>query len=59
MRLKIIALTPLLIVAIACSHVKLQRLEEKRIAQPVIFHYSFVNFAWGYQNRGWFIIITA
>jgi len=26
-----------------------------RIGQRVLFQQSFINYAWGYQNRGWFV----
>lgn len=31
------------------------RLNLKPLPQPIVFQQSFVNNAWGYQNRGWFI----
>jgi hypothetical protein len=29
--------------------------KEAEIEQLVLFGHSFINYAWGYQNRGWFI----
>jgi hypothetical protein len=39
-----------------CS-TKIRRISEKNppTTQLVLFQYSYVNNAWGYQNRGWFV----
>ena len=44
------------LVIISCSS-KIKRISETTppTHQRVLFGYSFVNHAWGYQNRGWFI----
>lgn len=42
-------------VVAACSSYMARGPQEYKIDQLVIFHHSFVNYAWGYQNRGWFI----
>jgi len=41
---------------VSCSSAKLQISEKKPpTTQIVLFHFSYFNAAWGYQNRGWFV----
>jgi hypothetical protein len=43
-------------IAIGCTtHMKRMDLSVPPTKQVVLFHYSFMNAAWGYQNRGWFV----
>jgi hypothetical protein len=55
---KIRALTILLLALfiIGCSS-KVKKIDQKipPTKQVVLFQYSFINHAWGYQNRGWFV----
>jgi hypothetical protein len=39
----------------SCTRPAHRRGEEIRIDQLVLFQHEYVNYAWGYQNRGWFI----
>jgi hypothetical protein len=55
MRYKLIVPIILIISLISCSSEMHKTHSPKPIAQPVIFHHYFINYAWGYQNRGWFI----
>ena len=40
---------------LSCSRPADRLSQEAAIPQLVLFQQSFVNYAWGYQNRGWFI----
>lgn len=53
MQPKLIVAFALLALACYCSSMK--RLEIKPIRQKVVFHHAYMNDAWGYQNRGWYI----
>jgi hypothetical protein len=55
MRLKIFVLAAVAIAVFACGDQMVRRRVNKPIAQKVVFLHSFVNYAWGYQNRGFFI----
>lgn len=45
----------ILISAVSCTRTANKDQAEAGIDQLVLFQQSFVNYAWGYQNRGWFI----
>jgi hypothetical protein len=42
------------IIASSCTHSG-KSAPQAPISQRVLFQQSFVNYAWGYQNRGWFV----
>jgi hypothetical protein len=49
-------LVPLMLsLSLSCSRPANKAAPDSRIEQRVLFGHSFVNYAWGYQNRGWFI----
>ena len=41
-------------IASSCAHTG-NKAAQDAISQRVLFQQSFVNYAWGYQNRGWFV----
>jgi uncharacterized protein YceK len=53
---KIAILFLVLLSAAGCS-TKVHRISETipPTKQLILFQYSYINYAWGYQNRGWFI----
>jgi hypothetical protein len=53
---KTVILLLIFLAGAACSS-KIRRISEKAppTDQIVLFSYSYINHAWGYQNRGWFI----
>jgi hypothetical protein len=59
MRQILLSLLSLGLLGLACSSSSgtpmVSRLDLKPLPQPIVFQQSFVNNAWGYQNRGWFI----
>ena len=59
MRSAIFSILFLGLLTLACSSSSgtrvISRLDVKPLPQPIVFQQSFVNHAWGYQNRGWFI----
>ncbi|OGC96483.1 MAG: hypothetical protein A2W25_14955 [candidate division Zixibacteria bacterium RBG_16_53_22] len=44
-----------ILLILSCGQKNSQYPDEDEMRQEVLFHFSYLNNAWGYQNRGWFV----